>query len=152
MTASGHRECCDVGDSVPDELNCCCVFMSAWGTWRTSAWGKLGVVTWVALARVRRRWRGAQNQSKLFGTKGPWEEGGPWGRWVNLAANTVLLLFLFAAQEWRPCPTTPRCTTTTPISWKTRAVMLRRSTTTKLLSSKCLKGPVGLRPCGAACC
>lgn len=82
---------------------------------------------------------------QTFQKKGPWEEGGPWGRWSNLAANTILLLFLFAAQEWRPCPTTPRCTTTTPIFLKTRAVTLKRSTTTKLLSSKFSWEPSGAR-------
>lgn len=95
---------------------------------------------------------GVDKVLKIWGTfqkQGLWEEGGPWGRRGNQSANTILFLFLFAAQEWRPCLTTPRCTTTMPIFWKTRAVTLRRSTTTKLLSSKSLEGWVGFWLCSA---
>lgn len=38
-----------------------------------------------------------------------------------------------------------------PTFWKTRAVTLKRSTTTKLLSSKFLEAPAVLRLCCAAC-
>lgn len=73
---------------------------------------------------------------------GSWNLSKIWKKPVMLL-NTVLccsfffsLNVLIVGLEFKPCPTMPRFTTTTPISWRTRVGPGKRSTTTERPSGK----------------
>lgn len=94
--------CCSVGagsacgDSDQDELNCCHTFMSARGTWRV---GQAQSYHMSCVGTNAQEVTRCSDYEQAFQEKGVREEGGPRGRWGNLAANCVLLLFLSTAQE-----------------------------------------------------
>lgn len=70
--------------------------MSARGTWHM---GQAQSYNMSCVGTNAQEVTRCSNYEQAFQEKGVREEGGPRGRWGNLAANCVLPLFLFTAQE-----------------------------------------------------